>query len=127
MRYLTTLVATALLFLAGAALAQNSAAERYLAEMNIIADALEGVSDDASAGKAAEVMAAALERMKPVAEEMQTWSEAEKMNFLKTYSEQYIGTQTRISQALGKMVQYPERLKLFTGHMKNMPRLDAPQ
>jgi len=113
-----------LVILAAPASGQEAAADRYLAEMNTIADALDGITDQQSAAAAAETMGAALARLGPISAEMQAWSEDEKMNFLRNYSEAYIGAHTRISQALAKMVQYPERMKLFTEHMKNMPRLD---
>ncbi len=113
-----------LLFLAGTALAQDSAADQYLAEMNIIADALEGIHDDESAEEALVLMAAALARLEPIAEQMRAWSDAEKMNFIRTNMEQYQIVQIRISNALMQMVQNPEYMELFIEHMKNMPRID---
>jgi hypothetical protein len=123
-RFSGILTAAWLLLVALPALAQDSTAEQYLAEMTIIAEALEGITDDASARTASETMGAALARLEPVAEEMQAWSEDEKMNFVRSYPEQYMGVHTRISRALSMMVQYPERMELFLEHMKNMPRLD---
>ncbi len=121
------LAAAGLLLVALPSLAGDSTAEQYLAEMTIIAEALEGITDDASARAASETMGAALVRLGPVAEEMQAWSEAEKMNFVRSYPEEYMGVHTRISRALSMMIQYPERMELFLEHMKNMPTLDPPQ
>ncbi|MCH8348573.1 MAG: hypothetical protein IH901_08800 [Proteobacteria bacterium] len=123
LRMILSALCGALLF-AGGALAGDSTAEQYLAEMAIIAEALEGISDDASASEAAKAMGAALARLEPISEEMQAWSEAEKMNFVRSYPEEYMGVHMRISRALSLMVQYPERMELFIDHMKNMPRLD---
>jgi len=64
------LAAAGLLLLALPALAEDSAVEQYLAEMTIIAEALEGITDDASAKAASETMAAALARLEPISEEM---------------------------------------------------------
>ncbi|MCH7807004.1 MAG: hypothetical protein IH995_07670 [Proteobacteria bacterium] len=118
------LAAAGLLLLALPALAGGSTVERYLAEMAIIAEALEGITDDASASEASAKMGAALARLEPISEEMQAWSEEEKMNFVRSYPEEYMGVHMRISRALSLMVRYPERMELFIDHMKNMPRLD---
>ncbi len=90
LRMILSALCGALLF-AGGALAGDSTAEQYLAEMAIIAEALEGISDDASASEAAKAMGAALARLEPISEEMQAWSEAEKMNFVRSYPEEYMG------------------------------------
>ena len=118
------LAAAGLCLLALPALAGGSTVEQYLAEMTIIAEALEGISDDASAREASAKMGAALARLEPISAEMQAWSEEEKMNFVRSYPEEYMGVHMRISRALSLMVQYPERMELFIDHMKNMPRLD---
>lgn len=118
------LAAAGLLLLVLPALAGGSTVEKYLAEMTIIAEVLEGISDDASAAAASEAMGAALARLEPISEEMQAWSEEEKMNFVRSYPEEYMGVHSRISRALSLMVQYPERMELFIDHMKNMPSLD---
>ncbi|MCH8172191.1 MAG: hypothetical protein IIA70_02655 [Proteobacteria bacterium] len=118
------LAAAGLLLLALPALAEGSTIEKYLAEMTIIAEALEGISDDASASEASAKMGAALARLEPISEEMQAWSEEEKMNFVRSYPEEYMGVHMRISRALSAMISHPERMELFIDHMKNMPSLD---
>ena len=123
LRMILSALCGALLF-AGAALAEDSTAERYLAEMAIIAEALEGITDDASASEASAKMGAALARLEPISEEMQAWSEAEKMNFVRSYPEEYMGVHMRISRALSAMISHPERMEMFIEHMKNMPSLD---
>ena len=112
------------LMFAGAALAEGSTVEKYLTEITIIAEALEGITDDTSAAAASEVMGAALARLEPISEEMQAWSEEEKMNFVRSYPEEYMGVHMRISRALSAMISHPERMELFLEHMKNMPSLD---
>ena len=118
------LAAAGLLLLALPALAEGSTIERYLAEMTTIAEALEGITDDASASEASAKMGAALARLEPISEEMQAWSEEEKMNFVRSYPEEYMGVHMRISRALSAMISHPERMELFIDHMKNMPSLD---
>lgn len=118
------MIMAGLILLSLPALAQDSTADQYLAEMMIIAEALEGITDDASARAASEAMAAALARLEPIAEEMQAWSDAEKRNFVLTYPEEYRLVQVRVSNALMQMVQNPEYMELFIEHMKNMPRIN---
>ena len=123
LRMILSALCGALLF-AGAALAEDSLANKYLTEITIIAEALEGITDDTSAAAASEVMGAALARLEPISEEMQAWSEEEKMNFVRSYPEEYMGVHMRISRALSAMISHPERMELFLEHMKNMPSLD---
>ena len=120
----TILMATAaLLFLTAAAYDMDATAEQYLAEITIIAAAMETVNDDASAEAASAEMAAALKRLEPVTAKMQTWTYDDKRNFALAYGQQSIAINQRISNALRGMVDTPDRLQMFLDHMSNMPRM----
>lgn len=103
--------------------AQTDLANEYLKEMNLMADALESVTDDASAQAAAEKMSGALGRLQVLVDDTKTWSDAEKQTFFLQNHNEFIAVQTRMSNALLRMVHNPEYMELFSEQMQKMPKV----
>lgn len=107
--------------------AQSNEFEQYLREMEQIVTAMEGIHDDASAAKAAELLGVSLARMEPLLKDMDNWNEAQWTYFGLHYSDDFDAVSMRMSNSIMQMINNPNWLELFAEHLQNMPTMASTQ
>ena len=95
--------------------------ERYLEELNRLADALETVDDEASARQAAQTVAEINAEMETLQPQFEAMEENERAAMLRTHAAAFQEVQTRIAMAMEPLADRPDLLEIISEELENMP------
>jgi hypothetical protein len=117
----------AVLALAGCGSSEKSAndvGQTYVTTLDRVADALESVKDEASAKKAASEIAKANDVMQSMVDEINSMSQTEQVMMVQKNAAKMAEAETRISQAMQKIVSdNPQLLDVIGSEIQDMPKL----
>jgi len=99
----------------------QKAADTYVKGMERIATAMEGITDEASARGAAEVVAAVTKDLEKFSADVEAMSEAEQAALFAPHAKDIQAVQTRIAAAMGKLMGNPEWLQIVTDELGKIP------
>lgn len=98
-------------------------ADVYLAAMNKIAGAVEQINDDASARKAAQVIASASEDLKATAATLDSMPDAEKASIFASRATEMQTAQMRLATAMQGLAAQPQWMVAISEEMKKLPTI----
>jgi len=105
----------------------KGAGERMVQELNVIADELEKVTDEASAKAAAEVIDKAQKGLEEVGAQFEAMTNIERAQVITAVSQELQKVQSRIAQAMTAIAQKSPQLMQELGNaMSDLPQVDQP-
>ncbi|GJL95526.1 MAG: hypothetical protein DHS20C05_19310 [Hyphococcus sp.] len=94
----------------------------YVSQMDNIADALEEVTDEKSAKKAAQAITKASKELEALSETVEGMSDIEKGMMFASRSQDFVAVQTRLATSMQKIAaENPEYIEMIQEEMEKMP------
>jgi len=97
--------------------------QAYLEQLNVIADALDTIDDEASARAAATEIGEANVEMEAIADSMQGLSDNEMLAMVQSIAPQLQEIQARIAATMQRLSANPEYFSIIGDELSNMPNL----
>jgi hypothetical protein len=126
MRALMGALTGALLLIFTISTAEAQSAEigqAYIEQLNVIADALDTIDDEASAREAAVEIGAANMELEEIADSMQGLSDNEMLAMVQSIAPQLTEIQGRIATTMQRLSANPEYFSIIGDELSNMPNM----